>query len=129
MILITAHHLTACIVLVLCAIEVAEEVFNRCTFTNATKDGQIRPDSKDYRVIFNYEFLEDFQDRKSKIVRALTRRYINVGASWSHNQLVSQPFQPSKKGLHAIAVHTCISLNDVRLFQNVRTLRISKENG
>ena len=91
MILITAHHLTACIVLVLCAIEVAEEVFNRCTFTNATKDGQIRPDSKDYRVIFNYEFLEDFQDRKSKIVRALTRRYINVGASWSHNQLVAQP--------------------------------------
>ena len=74
MILITAHHLTACIVHVLCATEVAEEVFNRCTFTNATKDGQIRPDSKEYRVTFNYEFLEDFQDPESKLARAFTRR-------------------------------------------------------
>ena len=83
MILINTHHSTACIH-VLCATEVAEEVFNRCTFTNATKDGQIRPDSKDYRVIFNYEFLEDFQDPKSKFARAFTRRYVH-GRGWLHN--------------------------------------------
>ena len=81
MILINTHHSTACIVRihVLCAAEVAEEVFNQCTFTNATKDGQIRPDSKDYRVIFNYEFLEDFQDPRSKLARAFSRRYVHAG--------------------------------------------------
>ena len=80
MILINTHHLTCIVCIhVLCATEVAEEVFNRCTFTNATKDGQIRPDSKDYRVIFNYEFLEDFQDPKSKLARAFTRRYVHAG--------------------------------------------------
>ena len=41
---------------------VAEEVLNLCSITNATKDGRIRPDSKDYQVVFNYEFLEDFVD-------------------------------------------------------------------
>jgi len=62
--------------------DVAEEVFNRCTFTNATKDGQIRPDSAEYHVTFNYEFLEDFQDpasRATQIARAITRRCIPVG--------------------------------------------------
>ncbi len=59
--------------------EVAEEVFNRCTSTNETKDGQVRPDSKDYRVFFNYEFLEDFRDpesRAEKLRRALTQKYV-----------------------------------------------------
>ncbi|CAI8048714.1 Transient receptor potential cation channel subfamily A member 1 homolog [Geodia barretti] len=57
--------------------EVAEEVFNRCTVTNATKDGKIRPDSREYRVLFNYEFLEDFQDRETaahRLARRLTRK-------------------------------------------------------
>ena len=45
-------------------IEVAEEVLNLCSITNATKDGRIRPDSKDYQVVFNYEFLEDFVDER-----------------------------------------------------------------
>ena len=39
-----------------------DEVFNRCTITNATKNGQICPDSAGYRIIFNHEFVEDFQD-------------------------------------------------------------------
>ena len=96
MILINTHHSTACIH-VLCATEVAEEVFNRCTFTNATKDGQIRPDSKDYRVIFNYEFLEDFQDPKSKFARAFTRRYVHAGVGCTTIVLAI-------KELHALVV-------------------------
>lgn len=44
--------------------EVAEEVFNRCSITNETKDGRVRPDSKDFQVVFNYEFLEDFVDER-----------------------------------------------------------------
>ena len=57
--------------------EVAEEVFNKCTVTNATKDGKIRPDSKEYRVLFNYEFLEDFRDAESaahRLARHISRR-------------------------------------------------------
>ena len=46
------------------SIDVAEEVFNRCCVGNETKDGKIGVDSKDYRLKFNYEFLEDFQDKK-----------------------------------------------------------------
>ena len=56
---------------------VAEEVFDRCTTTNATSDGQIRPDIKEYRVTFNYEFLEDFRDpesRAKRLKRALAYR-------------------------------------------------------
>ena len=48
--------------------EVAEEVFNRCSITNETKDGRIGPDSKDYRVNFNYEFLEDFRDERPGLI-------------------------------------------------------------
>ena len=54
----------------------AEEVFNRCSTTNATSDGKIRPDSKEYEVTFDYEFLEDYQDpvsRGTKLRRALTK--------------------------------------------------------
>ena len=36
---------------------VAEIVLNKCTSTNA--DRNVRPDSEDYAVTFNYEFLED----------------------------------------------------------------------
>ena len=39
-------------------------VLNRCSVTNETKDGKIKPDSDKYEVEFNYEFLEDFQDKK-----------------------------------------------------------------
>ena len=46
------------------SIDVAEEVFNRCCVGNETKDGKIGVDSKDYRLTFNYEFLEDFRDKK-----------------------------------------------------------------
>ena len=45
----------------------AEEVFNRCSVGNETKDGKIRLDSKEYQLTFNYEFLEDFQDEKENI--------------------------------------------------------------
>ena len=37
-------------------------VLNRCSVTNETKDGKIKPDSDKYEVEFNYEFLEDFRD-------------------------------------------------------------------
>ena len=43
---------------------VAEEILNLSSMTNVTKDGWIRPDSKDYQVVFNYEFLEDFVDER-----------------------------------------------------------------
>ena len=65
--------------------DVAEEVFNRCTSTNATKDGQILPDSPDYLVTFKYEFLEDFQDptsRAGQLARALTRRCTPCANGW-----------------------------------------------
>lgn len=59
-------------------LEVAEEVFNRCLVGNDSRDGKIRLDSKDYKLTFNYEFLEDFQDRKedvcSRFFRMLTSR-------------------------------------------------------
>lgn len=48
-------------------IDVAEEVFNRCSVGNETKDGKIRIDSKEYKLTFNYEFLEDFQDETENI--------------------------------------------------------------
>lgn len=59
--------------------EVAEAVFNRCTETNATNDGTIRPDSPDYQVTFNYEFLEDFRDpvtAAEQFQRALTKKCV-----------------------------------------------------
>lgn len=75
--------------------EVAEEVFNRCTTTNETKDGQIRPDSKEYQVIFNYEFLEDFRDPTSRtalLQRAFTT-YVytyNVASSFLRQLVLVQ---------------------------------------
>ena len=42
--------------------DVAELVFNRCSKNNATKDGKITPESKNFKVDFNYEFLEDYRD-------------------------------------------------------------------
>jgi hypothetical protein len=45
--------------------DVAEMVLNKCTTTNA--DRNIRPDSKDFAVTFNYEFLED-RDRAAELV-------------------------------------------------------------
>lgn len=53
---------------------VAEEVFNRCTMTNSSNT--IHPDSPEYRVIFNYEFIEDLRDKDSRtrsLHRAVTR--------------------------------------------------------
>jgi len=62
--------------------DVAEEVFNHCTITNATKNGQICPDSAECRVIFNHEFVEDFQNpesRATRIASPITHRCIPVG--------------------------------------------------
>ena len=56
-------------------LDVANEVFNRCC---AGYD-KARIDSKDYKLTFNYEFLEDFQDEKenacSKYFKRLFMRY------------------------------------------------------
>ena len=38
--------------------DVAELVLRKCTASNA-KDKNIQPDSEDYTVTFNYEFIED----------------------------------------------------------------------
>ena len=38
----------------------AFEVFNKCTTTNATPDGKIQPESSEYVVTFDYEFVEDY---------------------------------------------------------------------
>ena len=46
-------------------VDVAEVVLNRCTDTSM--DRNIRPDSKEYAVKFNYEFIED-EDRVSTLV-------------------------------------------------------------
>lgn len=52
----------------------AEVVFNRCSVGNDTKDGKIRPDSKEYHVEFNYEFLEDFRDKKAGFFSRLSHK-------------------------------------------------------
>ena len=49
-------------------IDVAKLVFNRCSRNNATKEGKITPQSKEFRVEFNYEFLEDYRDPKSRSI-------------------------------------------------------------
>lgn len=54
--------------------EVAEEVFNRCSIGNDTKDGKIKSDSKKYKVTFNYEFLEDFRDEKENVCKRFFKR-------------------------------------------------------
>ena len=50
-------------------IDVAEVAFNRCVTTNeGKKDGlgnEVHATSNSLRVDFNYEFLEDFQDKNS----------------------------------------------------------------
>ncbi len=55
-------------------LDVAEEVFNRCSIGNETKDGKTRVDSRDYMLTFNYEFLEDFQDEEKNICTRFFRR-------------------------------------------------------
>ena len=43
-----------------CTTDVAELVLKKCTVTKAKdKSVQLQPDSKDYSVTFNYEFIED----------------------------------------------------------------------
>lgn len=49
-------------------IGVAEKAFNRCVETNEGNDCRrykVHPTSDNYEVDFNYEFLEDFQDKHS----------------------------------------------------------------
>lgn len=53
--------LSRCHFLSFCS-DVAELVFNKCSKNNATKDGKITPESKEFSVVFNYEFLEDYRD-------------------------------------------------------------------
>ena len=48
-----------------CYTDVAEMVLNKCTDTNA--DRNIRPDSEDFAVTFNYQFLED-QEQATELV-------------------------------------------------------------
>ena len=36
---------------------------------------QIHPESKDYLVIFNYEFLEDFRDASARCTGPFTMKY------------------------------------------------------
>lgn len=66
-----------CIFVVHVNTDVAEQVFNRCTLSNETKDGKIRHDSKDYNITFDYEFIEDFQDAKGDFCSNLFTRYDN----------------------------------------------------
>ena len=49
-------------------------VFNLCSEGNDTKDGKIRPDSKDYQVTFNYEFLEDFRDEEETFFTRFSKK-------------------------------------------------------
>ena len=45
---------------------------------------QIHPESEDYLVIFNYEFLEDFRDVSTRCTGPFTKmKYIVMGAWWS----------------------------------------------
>ena len=44
--------------------DVAEMVLKKCTRTNA-RDRNVRPDSKEYTVTFDYEFLEDRKHARS----------------------------------------------------------------
>ena len=50
-------------------IDVAELAFNRCVTTNEGKRDhmgvEVHATSSTFRVDFNYEFLEDFQDKHS----------------------------------------------------------------
>ena len=50
-------------------LDVAERAFSRCVTTNKGKDKlrkeEVLADSHNLRVDFNYEFLEDFQDKQS----------------------------------------------------------------
>ena len=50
-------------------LDVAEMAFSRCVTTNRGKDEwqheEVHADSRNLEVMFNYEFLEDFQDEHS----------------------------------------------------------------
>ena len=55
--------------------DIAEMVLNKCTDTNA--DRNIRPDSKDYAIIFNYQFLED-EEQATELVMSFVMSYFLV---------------------------------------------------
>ena len=57
-----------------CITDVAELVLKKCTITK-TKDRNVQPDSKDYTVTFNYEFIED-KDLAQMCVLVVTQPYI-----------------------------------------------------
>ena len=44
-------------------VDAAEEILNRCTVTNPDTQN---PDSKAYRVAFNFEFVEDTRDKEAR---------------------------------------------------------------
>ena len=48
---------------IVCIKDIAQLVLKKCTTTNA-KEGTISQDSKEYSVMFSYEFIEDSQDAK-----------------------------------------------------------------
>ena len=43
-------------------------MFNRCSKNNATKEGKITPESEEFKVKFNYEFLEDYRDVRKRSI-------------------------------------------------------------
>ena len=48
----------SCFIIIVLYSDVAEMVLNKCTTTNSTKK-DVRPDSKEYEVTFDYIFIED----------------------------------------------------------------------
>lgn len=70
-------------------LDVAELVFNRCSKNNATKDGKITPESKKFKVDFNYEFLEDYRDVQvpsifNWLVKIVQRVWVTYGIQFSN---------------------------------------------
>ena len=63
--------------------DVAELVLRKCTASNA-KDRNIQPDSEEYTVTFNYEFIED-KDHAQMYVPSFTKMYTYLHISTVHH--------------------------------------------
>jgi len=66
-----------CFVHCCCGAAVANEVFNQCSEIVETSKDPDRPGKKEFRVKFDYEFLEDFQDESDLFskISGLFKRY------------------------------------------------------
>ena len=59
-------------------LDVAKVVFNRCSTTN---ENVVSADSTDYRITFDYEFLEDFRDPPGLFLhQKFTKKYHFFGS-------------------------------------------------